>query len=182
MEDSMVRSGRILSVVAAGLMLSMGGQLANSAPLFGPSRSQNYQRIGSDRGGYVVQYALRMLKLKQSGKPVQFGGKCQSACTIYLALPRSQTCISPGASFGFHAPYGSNASGNRFARIYMLNSYPGWVRGWISSRGGLSSRVITMDYAYASKFMRICGTTTAQADFVKPGRLGKIPRTSARFG
>jgi hypothetical protein len=172
MEASMVRSGRILSVVAAGLMLSMGAELANSAPLFGPSRSQNYQRIGSDRGGYVVQYALRMLKLKQSGKPVQFAGSCLSACTIYLALPPNQTCISPGASFGFHAPYGSTPSGNRMARMYMLKSYPGWVRSWISSRGGLSSRVITMNYAYASKFMKPCGTVTAQGETVKPGRTG----------
>jgi hypothetical protein len=168
----MVRSGRILSVLAVGVVLSLGAQLAHSAPLLGPSRQQNYVRIGGDRGGYVVQYALRMLKLKQSGRPVQFGGRCQSACTIYLALPRSQTCISPGASFGFHAPYGAGSRGNHFARMYMLNSYPGWVRSWISSRGGLSSRVITMDYAYASRFMKTCGTATAQGSSLKPGRAG----------
>jgi hypothetical protein len=168
----MVKSGRILPVIAVGVALFMSAELAHSAPLFGPSRSQNYQRIGSDRGGYVVHYALRMLKLKQSGKPVQFAGSCLSACTIYLALPASQTCISPGASFGFHAPYGSSSSGNRMARMYMLKSYPGWVRSWISSRGGLSNRVITMNYAYASKFMKPCGTATAQADSLKKGRTG----------
>jgi hypothetical protein len=168
----MVKSGRILPVIAAGIVLSVSAQVAHSAPLFGSSRSQNYQRIGSDRGGYVVQYALRMLKLKQSGRPVQFAGSCQSACTIYLALPRSQTCIAPGSSFGFHAPYGSSLSGNRMARAYMLKSYPGWVRSWISSRGGLSSRVITMDYAYASRFMRPCGTATAQRDSPKPRGTG----------
>lgn len=168
----MVKSGRILPILAAGAALCMSAELAYSAPLFGSSRSQNYQRIGSDRGGYVVQYALRMLKMKQSGKPVQFAGSCLSACTIYLALPPSQTCISPGASFGFHAPYGSSPSGNRMARMYMLKSYPGWVRSWISSRGGLSSRVITMNYGYASKFMKPCGTATAQADSPKKGRTG----------
>jgi hypothetical protein len=168
----MVKSGHILPVIAAGVVLSMGAELAHSAPLLGPSRNHNYHRIGSDRGGYVVQYALRMLKLKQSGKPVQFGGRCQSACTVYLALPRSQICISPGASFGFHAPYGAGTNGNRVARNYMLNSYPGWVRSWIGSRGGLSSRLITMDYAYASKFMRTCGVATAQRDSLKPGRAG----------
>jgi hypothetical protein len=168
----MVKLGRILPVITAGVVLSMGAQLAQSAPLLSPSRNQNYQRIGGDRGGYVVQYALRMLKLKQSGKPVQFAGGCLSACTIYLALPPSQTCISPGASFGFHAPYGSSPSGNRMARMYMLKSYPGWVRSWISSRGGLSNRVITMNYAYASKFMKPCGTATAEGDSVKPARAG----------
>jgi hypothetical protein len=172
MEAAMVKSGRILPLIATGVVLSMGAQLAHSAPLIGPSRSQNYQRIGSDRGGYVVQYALRMLKLKQSGKPVQFAGKCLSACTIYLALPPSQTCISPGASFGFHAPYGSSPNGNRMAQAYMLKSYPGWVRSWIASRGGLSSRVITMNYSFASKFMKPCATATAQRETVKRGRTG----------
>jgi hypothetical protein len=168
----MIKSGRILQVIAAGVVLSAGAQFAHSAPLFGPSRSQNYQKIGSDRGGYVVEYALRMLKLKQSGKPVQFAGKCLSACTIYLALPPNQTCISSGASFGFHAPYGSSASGNRMAKTYMLKSYPSWVRNWINSQGGLSSRVITMNYRYASKFMKPCGTATAQRENVKSVRAG----------
>ena len=160
----MIRSGRIIAIIVASGFVMTGIQSVSSAPLFGPSRQHNYVRIGGDRGGYVMQYALRMLKLRKSGETVQFTGRCESACTIYLALPRAQTCISPSASFSFHAPYGASSRGNRIALSYMLNSYPGWVRSWINSRGGLSRRLIRMEYAYASKYMRTCGTTSAQAE------------------
>lgn len=120
--------------------------------------------ISGDRGGYVVVYALRMLKLKESGKPVQFRGRCDSACTLYLALPARQVCVTPKTTFRFHMPYGASASGNRFAASYMLRSYPGWVRNWIRSKGGLSSKTISMNYAYASKFLPSCKGSYQLAD------------------
>ena len=112
--------------------------------------------ISGDRGGYLMVYALRMMKLEQSKTPVQFTGSCDSACTLYLALPRNQVCISSGATFNFHLPYGATPSGNRMAASYMLNSYPAWVRSWIRGRGGLTSQLISMDYAQASRFMPTC--------------------------
>ena len=112
--------------------------------------------ISGDRGGYLMAYALKMMKLGQSKTPVQFTGSCDSACTLYLALPRNQVCISSGATFNFHLPYGATPSGNRMAASYMLNSYPAWVRNWIRGRGGLTSQLISMDYAHASRFMPTC--------------------------
>jgi hypothetical protein len=162
--------GRILAFATAGIALLTSTQLASANPLTGPSRSHGYVTIGGDRGGYVVQYALRVLKLRKSGTPLRFTGRCQSACTIYLALPRRQTCISPGASFSFHAPYGGGSGGNRIALSYMLNSYPSWVRNWINKWGGLSRKLITMDYAYASKFMRTCGSQTAGLDVTRKSK------------
>jgi hypothetical protein len=129
-------------------LTSMGGAYA-----FPTSGSLS---ISGDRGGYVVVYALRMLKLKQSGRQVQFRGSCDSACTLYLALPASQVCVAPRTSFNFHMPYGASASGNRAAASYMLRSYPNWVRNWIKSKGGLSGRMISMNYAHASKFLPTC--------------------------
>ncbi|MEP7171894.1 MAG: hypothetical protein ABI705_00255 [Aestuariivirga sp.] len=120
--------------------------------------------ISGDRGGYVVVYALRMLKLKESGKPVQFRGRCDSACTLFLALPARQVCVTPKTSFNFHMPYGASASGNRFAASYMLRSYPGWVRNWIRSKGGLSNKMLSMNYAYASKFLPSCKGAYQLAD------------------
>src|SRR5688572_32932908 len=112
--------------------------------------------IRNDRGGHAISYALKMMKLRESGRPVRFVGRCASACTLYLALPSEQTCVSSGATFRFHAPYGAHRSGNAFMARYMLKSYPGWVRSWIHENGGLWSRTIVMDYSYASRFMRIC--------------------------
>ena len=102
--------------------------------------------LGSDRGGMVINYGLRMLRWRKNGTKVSFSGSCQSACTLYLGLASSQTCISPGASFGFHSPFGASSRGNRMAQAFMMRNYPGWVKSWIRSQGGLSGRLKTMSY------------------------------------
>src|SRR5687768_12366704 len=107
MEAWMSRSRRVLAIATAAIALLSGTQLATANPLMGPSRSHGYVTVGSDRGGYVIKYALRMLKLRKSGTSLRFTGRCESACTVYLALPSNQTCIASGASFRFHAPYGA---------------------------------------------------------------------------
>ena len=143
---------KIIGSISAGLFLitSVSGSYAF------PTSGLGSLSIRGDRGGNVMTYALRMLKLKDSGKQVQFRGSCESACTLYLALPRNRVCVTPQASFNFHLPYGASASGNRAAASYMLRQYPGWVRSWINSKGGLSSRMISMKYAHASKFLPTC--------------------------
>src|SRR5262249_45720268 len=123
--------------------------------------------IGSDAGGVVIQYGLRMLRWKQSGTRVRFSGACRSACTIYLGLASSQTCISPGASFGFHSPFGAAGRGNSVAQAFMMRNYPGWVRSWIRSQGGLNGRIKTMSYGYASRFIKPCGSSTVARRSVK---------------
>ena len=112
--------------------------------------------VRGDRGGLVINYALQMMKFRESGTKLKFTGRCDSACTIYLALPRNQTCISPGALFGFHAPFAATPESSHIAREYLLESYPEWVKSWIANRGGLTKNIMTMDYAYASKFLDRC--------------------------
>ena len=143
---------KLIGAISAGffLLTSVSGSYAF------PTSGLGSLSIAGDRGGYVMTYALRMLKLKQSGRQVQFRGSCDSACTLYLALPRNRVCVTPNASFNFHLPYGASAAGNRVATSYMLNSYPGWVRSWISSRGGLSHNLISMRYDHVSKFLPTC--------------------------
>ncbi|MGE4251444.1 MAG: hypothetical protein AB7F09_18805 [Parvibaculaceae bacterium] len=124
--------------------------------------------VGTDRGGYVVSYGLRMMRWRQSGTKVRFTGSCESACTLYLGLSPRQTCISQGASFRFHAPFGSSRRGNRMAQAFMMRNYPAWVRSWLRSQGGLSSRLKTMNYAYASKFIKPCDSAVARRGAAKP--------------
>jgi hypothetical protein len=161
----MITRGLVTAVLVAGLSATLWCEGANSTPLGGAMRGQkNIVRISNDRGGYVIRYVMQLQKLRQAGIPVQFAGRCLSACTLYLALPTAQTCVSPGASFGFHAPYGAGPKGNRIALNYMLNKYPSWVRNWISSHGGLSRRLITMQFKYASNYLRTCEIRTAQSE------------------
>jgi hypothetical protein len=112
--------------------------------------------IGNERGGYVVDYAARVLKLQQSNAEVRFTGRCDSACTLYLSLPQDQTCIARGAAFRFHAPSASSRYARQAAETYMLKTYPEWVTGWIEAQGGLSSKLMTMNYSYASQHLRPC--------------------------
>ena len=104
----------------------------------------------------MLGYSVQMMKWRDSGTTVKFTGPCASACTIYLALPRDQICITRGATFGFHGPYSATPDASRIAQAYLLEHYPEWVKTWIVGRGGLSGEIITMDYAYASKFLMRC--------------------------
>ena len=120
----------------------------------------NQVTILGDRGGHMLEYAIKLKQLRQAGSNIRFAGRCDSACTLYLSIPRKLTCVTPGASFGFHLPYGSSANGNRVAAEYMMNKYPGWVRGWIASHGGLTHTIKTMGYSYASRHLPTCDGTS----------------------
>ena len=118
--------------------------------------TENSVSITNNGGGVVVQYALKVAEYRDAGTLVKFSGRCDSSCTLFLNLPQQQTCISPGAYFRFHSPSGINARAIRVAQSFMMKKYPGWVRNWISGQGGLSKRLIKMDYAYASRFIASC--------------------------
>jgi hypothetical protein len=171
----MFRKETVRRVVLAAALVAMAGGLAEAAPKkrfasLPPSNdlSPSTVSIGSDRGGYVANYGLRMLRWRQNGTKIRFSGRCQSACTIYLGLAPSQVCISPGASFSFHSPFGASARGNRVARMFMKRNYPGWVRSWINSQGGLSGSMKTMSYAHASRFIKPCGSAVAKRSRPRP--------------
>ncbi len=143
-----------VAIVAASLTFVAE---ANSFPTSG----RKFVSIRGDHGGRIIDYAMRMKKHERLGSHMRFTGRCDSACTLYLALPRSRTCVSPGASFGFHLPSGVSPRATRLAAQYLLRNYPGWVRSWIAANGGLTRRVRTMNYAYSSRFLPSCGTQIA---------------------
>ena len=137
-----------------GAALAIGISLSPALAL--PSVS-----IYSNSGGRIIDFALQAAIYRESHKLVQFTGQCDSACTLFLALPRNQICISPGASFRFHAPVSGNERAALKAKQYLLRKYPGWVRSFVAQRGGLTHKLITMDYAVASRHMPSCGRTVA---------------------
>ncbi|WP_421703039.1 hypothetical protein [Aliiroseovarius sp.] len=133
-----------------GLTLSQGGlALGNNA-------NPALMVVHSDNGGHVVDYARTVSKVRSQGTKVRITGRCDSACTLYLALPTDQTCISPGASFGFHRAYGASQSANAWGTDYLVRHYPAWVHQWINSHGGVSSDIKRMSFSYASRFMNVC--------------------------
>ncbi len=112
--------------------------------------------INDEPGGSIVDHALQAMQWRERGTALRFTGRCDSACTLYLALPHEQTCIAEGAYFRFHAPIADTEVSAKLALNYLMHNYPAWVSSWIEQRGGLSDQLITMDYNYARQFMRSC--------------------------
>ena len=119
---------------------------------------------------------MKARQFQQDDVRVQFAGRCDSACTIYLSLPSTQTCLAPDAAFGFHSPHGATAESSQAAETYLLEQYPDWVTNWIDSQGGLSRKIMTMDHDYASQYLRPC-ETSAEFAMSLVGAVGLEPTT-----
>ncbi len=145
---------RILATLLATLVVFVTTAIYS----YGAPYRTYHKTIRFDRGGYVLQYALAMKKLERSRGRVRFAGRCDSACTIYLGLPKSQLCATPASAFGFHLPYGGSARANKMAKNYMLRSYPSWVRSWLNANGGLTTRIKVMRYADVRGHLPQCAT------------------------
>jgi hypothetical protein len=152
----------IVGLVAA-LAVTAGAAPAPNRSDAGPQGTerqvQSTVEIMDDSGGFVAEYALRLYGILAMKQKVKFAGRCDSACTLFLALPTEQTCITEGAYFRFHAPSAPSAATAAAVAAYMMRKYPTWVRAWIIAHGGLSDRLITMTYEYANKFMQTCSRT-----------------------
>lgn len=127
-----------------------------------PVLADSIIQIGSNPGGRIGDFVSRKQRYEQQGALVSFSGSCDSACTLLLALPHKNTCITPDAVFRFHAPKAASARTSRAALNYMMAQYPGWVRNWLSGHNGLTTRLVSMDYRYASKFMQQCNAIAAR--------------------
>ena len=135
---------------------------AEAAPL-PPSVKPASVQIAEDSGGEIIQYLLNKVQFRESHTQLQFIGRCDSACTLYLGLPPSQLCLTQDAYFRFHLPIADNAQTVQDAARILLMKYPHWVRSWIKANHGLSTELITMDYAYASHFLKPCATEAKSA-------------------
>lgn len=121
---------------------------------------KNWISVADNSGGSVASFVQHARSLQAAGTQVRFTGRCDSACTLLMALPARQTCIKPGAYFRFHAPISGDPRMARLTQRYMMMKYPSWVRSFIERRGGLTAQLVRMDYDYASRFMRSCGERT----------------------
>jgi hypothetical protein len=155
-----IRCNTFSAIFASALAFSsLWAMQASAKPVYLPFSSPGKSvSIYSNSGGSIGHFAFRAAKLRNSRTLVKFEGRCDSACTLFLGLPSKQTCISKGAFFRFHAPKHPSAQAARYAKNYMMRKYPGWVRSWIGQNRGLSGRLITMNYKYASRFIPPCVT------------------------
>ena len=106
-------------------------------------------RILASPGGAVAPFLELFARVRASGERVVIDGPCLSACTLVLSMvPDDRICVTRRAVLGFHAARSVDQRGRIYAEPeaskLVLQAYPSPVRGWISRRGGLSSRLLLL--------------------------------------
>jgi hypothetical protein len=106
-------------------------------------------RILASPGGQVGPFLDLFEQVRASGERVVIDGPCLSACTLVLSIvPDNRICVTRRAVLGFHAARSIDRRGRTYAEPdasrEVLAAYPAPVRGWIISRGGLTSRLLLL--------------------------------------
>ena len=106
-------------------------------------------RILASPGGAVAPFLELFERVRASGERVVIDGPCLSACTLVLSMvPDDRICVTRRAVLGFHAARSIDRRGRIYAEPeasqLVLQAYPAPVRGWISRRGGLTSRLLLL--------------------------------------
>lgn len=114
---------RISGLLFAAAMLVLGANIAHSAFV-----------IDDDDGGSVDQFLMWYKRLADSKTPVVLRGICVSACTLVLTLPKSQVCVEPTASFGFHLWQMYGTPNPPFTWAGARRYYPKVVVDWLKAQ------------------------------------------------
>src|SRR4051794_9811010 len=131
---------RTIIIAAAILAVALG---AAASP------AQAEVRILASPGGQVGPFLDLFERVRESGERVVIDGPCLSACTLVLStVPSERICVTRRAVLGFHAARSIDRGGRLYAEPEasqaVLEAYPAPVRGWISRRGGLTSRLLLL--------------------------------------
>jgi hypothetical protein len=118
-------------------------------------------RILSSPGGQVGPFLDLFEEVNRSGERVVIDGPCLSACTLVLSMvPSERICVTRRAVLGFHAARSIDRRGRTYAEPeasrLVLDAYPGPVRSWIVSRGGLTSRLLLLRGRELAAMYRSC--------------------------
>ena len=130
------------ALVGTFLLAAIAGAL-----VLQPARAE--VRILASPGGQVGTFLDLFEKVRATGERVVIDGPCLSACTLVLSLvPNDRICVTRRAVLGFHAARSIDQRGRTYAEPeaseLVLQAYPAAVRGWISHRGGLTSRLLLL--------------------------------------
>jgi hypothetical protein len=123
--------------------------LIGAALLAASSLARAEVRILASPGGQVEPFIELFARVRASGERVVIDGPCLSACTLVLSMvPNDRICVTRRAVLGFHAARSVDRRGRFYAEPEaseaVLEAYPAPVRGWIISRGGLTSRLLLL--------------------------------------
>jgi hypothetical protein len=90
--------------------------------------------IDDDPGGQVNDHIRWYGRVRDSGVPVILRGMCVSACTFILTLPKTQVCVEPTATLGFHWASSDGKPAPDTTQALIARYYPIAVQKWIAAR------------------------------------------------
>ena len=109
-----------MRVFAGVVMLS----LLTSAPALAAGSSSPYAR-----GGRTEYFDTIVQQYNQSGEPFRIEGRCNSACTMFLAI--RNVCVVRSAQLGFHSGHDRQGNIKASATNHMMNHYNGRLRAYL---------------------------------------------------
>ena len=118
--------GDIRSAPSKAILLAMF--MSAATPAFSDGSSLPYSGGGRINPGEIIQ------KYNASGERFRIEGRCQSSCTMLLAI--KNVCIDPNATLLFHAALFPNEAGQKpppARQAQMLNSYNPKLRNYLVS-------------------------------------------------
>jgi hypothetical protein len=140
-----------------------------------PSRAEYY--INDSFGGSIDDFRAELASIEQSHERVRVEGKCYSACTVILSLPRSRICITERTEFGFHAAYNFVAGRKQTSAqgtMELIGLYQRPIFDYIVAHGGLTPKLILLKGRELRRYFPLCKDSdrrTIQA-FAEPTRRG----------
>jgi hypothetical protein len=81
------------------------------------------------RGGRTESFETIVQQYNQSGEPFRIEGRCNSACTMFLAI--RNVCVVGSAQLGFHSGHDRYGNLRPAATNRMLNSYNAKLRAYV---------------------------------------------------
>jgi hypothetical protein len=81
------------------------------------------------RGGLTEYFDSIVQQYNQSGEPFRIEGRCNSACTMFLAI--RNVCVVRSAQLGFHAGHDRQGNIRPSSTNRMINTYNAKLRAYV---------------------------------------------------
>jgi hypothetical protein len=99
--------------------------------------AQSSAKYGYGYGGWFTRFDRIVSRHNQTGELFRIEGRCQSACTLFLAI--KNVCIEPGATLLFHAGHDGHGNISATATNHMLGAYNAELRDYLVSNHYMDS-------------------------------------------
>jgi hypothetical protein len=115
--------------------------------------------VDNSTGGNVSTFRSAARQVKRTGRKVVIDGPCYSACAIFADMARSNVCVTPKGSFGFHQGevVGIRENGDELLLRRYTPEHSSDIAGWVNRNGGFPTQGFrVMSASAAGKYWKRC--------------------------